>query len=244
MVWEAAGTGRRVIALTTVAAALVVAAGSAGAFTVASGAEVVETAARGSMFQATDTVPPPSGCRRVIVIGDSLMDNSRPWLVGGLDDAGFDAFVDAQPSRRIPAAVRAPYSGVQAAAAVRATFGEADCWVIALGSNDLVFGAGDPVVADAVIDDMLAAVTPGALVWWVNLNYHRDPEIDFGFAAATAVFNARLDARADTDPELTLIDWYSLSEANLQWFFDPVHVDRTGSIARARQTVDALPRSG
>jgi hypothetical protein len=232
------------MALAAATIAIVCAVGGAGALTVDGGAAVVETAARGSMFQATETVPPASGCRRVIVIGDSLMDNSRPWLVDGLDDAGFDAYVDAQPSRRIPASVRAPYSGVTAAADARATFGEADCWVVALGSNDLVFGAGVPAAADAVIDEMLAAVTPGASVWWVNVNYHRDPDIDFGFAAATAVFNRQVAARADADPALAVIDWYALSEANLQWFFDPVHVDRTGSIARAGQTVAALPRAG
>ena len=56
------------------------------------------------------------------------------------------------------------------------------------------------------------------------------------------MFNRAGRGRAAAEPELTLIDWYTLSEANLQWFFDPVHVDRTGSIARARQTVAALPR--
>ena len=196
------------------------------------------------MALATDTLPPPAGCRRAIVIGDSLTDNARPWLVSGLRDAGVDAYVDAQPSRRIPAAVRAPYSGVQAARSARAAFGEAGCWVIALGSNDLVFGGGEAAVAAALVDEMLGAVTPGAQVWWVNVNYHRDPEVAFGFAAATAVFNRAVADRAGRDRSLTVLDWYALSEANPGWFFDPVHVDRAGSIARARWTVDALaPRA-
>ena len=114
--------------------------------------------------------------------------------------------------------------------------------MVALGSNDLVFGAGVRATADAVIDEMLAAVTPGARVWWVNLNYHRDPDIAFGFPAATAVFNQALADRAASDPDVTILDWYAYSEANLGWFFDPVHVDRPGSIARARFTVAALPR--
>lgn len=218
--------------------------GIAGAAALDGAATVTETATRGSMFQATDTLPPPDGCRRVVVIGDSLMDNARPWLVDGLADAGFHAHVDAQPSRRIPEAVRAPYSGAKAARDVRVTFGDAECWVVALGSNDLVFGGGEPPTASSMIDEMLGAVTPGARVWWVNLNYHRDPETSFPFPAATAVFNEVLAARADGDPELTVIDWYTLSEANRHWFFDPVHVDRTGSIVRAQQTVAALPRAG
>jgi hypothetical protein len=127
---------------------------------------------------------------------------------------------------------------------VRATFGEAECWVVALGSNDLIFGGDDPATATAMIDEMVGAVTPGAAVWWVNVNYHRDPRTNFAFVAATQSFNATLAARAADDPMLTVIDWYTLSEANLGWFFDPVHVDRTGSIARAQQTVAALPRAG
>ena len=92
-----------------------------------------------------------------------------------------------------------------------------------------------------MIAEMTAALTPAALVWWMNIDYHRDPQISFDFVAATATFNSRLDARALTDERFTVIDWYSLAEANLGWFFDPVHVDRAGSIVRARQAVAALP---
>lgn len=185
-------------------------------------------------------LPPRPRCARVAVIGDSLMDNARWYLQGALTRAGFDHVIDAQPSRRIPDTVRAPYSGVAAARTVRSTWGEADCWVIALGSNDLIFGAGDPTVAASLIDSMLAAVTPGSKIWWVNLDYHLDPRISFDFVGATAVFNARLAARAADDPGLTVIDWYSLAERNPNWFFDPVHVDAAGSRARAEQVVDAL----
>jgi hypothetical protein len=178
----------------------------------------------------------------VVVIGDSLMDNSRPWLVSGLRDAGFVAEVDAQPSRRIPSTIRAPYSGVTAARAVRASFGDAECWVVALGSNDLPYGGLDPTVVEAWIDEMLGAVSPGARVWWVNVDYHTDPRWAFNFPKATQVFNQTVAARAAANPLLTVIDWYTYAEAHREWFFDPVHVDRTGSIARAAFTVAALPR--
>ena len=214
------------------------------ALTIGTAAEVTKSAVRGSQVQVAEAVPAPSGCRRVAVIGDSLSDNSRPWLVSGLSEAGFTAVVDAQPSRRIPSSVRAPYSGVRAATEVRATFGEADCWVVALGSNDLPYGGLDRESITMWFNEMLGAVTPGAHVWWVNLDYHRDPRWAFDFVRSTSVFNTALAERAVEDPDLDLIDWHALAEANVQWFFDPVHVDRTGSIARAHQTVDALPRSG
>jgi hypothetical protein len=186
--------------------------------------------------------PNEAGCRRVVVIGDSLMDNARWYLQEALDRAGFVHLIDAQHSRRIPASVSPPFSGVIAAQQVRATWGEADCWVIALGSNDLIFGAGDPGVATQLIESMLAATTPGARVWWVNLDYHRDPVFAFDFVGATSRFNATLTQRAAIDPDLAVIDWYSLAEAHLEWFFDAVHVDAAGSRARAQQVADALPR--
>lgn len=205
-------------------------------------ATVAEPADRGEWLQVTDTLPPPQFCERVAVIGDSLMDNAEPWLRANLRDAGFTYAVDVQPSRRIPARVRVPYSGVKAASGVRSSWGEADCWIIALGSNDLSHGAGEPATAAALIEEMLGVLTPGADVWWVNVDYHRDPRTSFDFPAATSVFNAELEAQAAADPKLHVIDWYSLAEANLRWFFDPVHVDRSGSIARADQAVAALPR--
>lgn len=203
-------------------------------------ATVTERAVRGVAFQATDTLPPPPGCSRVVVIGDSLTDNARPWLVDELRSAGYEFHIDAQPSRRIPESVRAPYSGVRAARAVRASFGEADCWMLALGSNDLVFGGGDRSVADALISEMLGAVSPGALVWWVNVNYHRDPRTSFDFPGASRRFNEVLAARAAADRDLFVIDWYTLSEANRSWFFDPVHVDAAASRIRAEFTAGAL----
>jgi hypothetical protein len=179
-------------------------------------------------------------CRRVAVVGDSLMDNARPYLRSALDRAGYSSVIDAQPSRRIPESVRAPYSGVTAAFQVRATWGDADCWVIALGSNDLIFGGDDPTIATSMIDSMLAAVTPNSRIWWVNLDYHRDPRVPFDFVRATASFNAALDARAAAREDLVVIDWFSLAESHLDWFFDPVHVDAIGSRARADQVAEAL----
>ena len=189
---------------------------------------------------ALKPLPPSPSCQRVAVIGDSLMDNARWYLARSLDQAGYTNIIDAQPSRRIPETVRAPYSGVTAARQVRSTWGEADCWVIALGSNDLIFGGGDPVVAASMIDSMLAVVTPNSRVWWVNVDYHRDPRIAFDFVGASLRFNAVLDARAAVDTSLTVIDWYSLAEQHLDWFFDPVHVNDIGSRARAEQVVEAL----
>ncbi len=210
------------------------------------GAQALAAAERGERVPTRPIPPPPPpACARVAVIGDSLTVGSRSALRSGLAEAGFDAVVDAYGGRRIGRSAPDPYSGVKAALEVRATFGEADCWVIALGTNDLYAGAGDPRVARALVDEMLSVVTPGADVWWVNINFHDNPN-NFGAPvdeeAGTAVFNAGLDARADGDGTFTVIDWYAYSEDHLWWFVDWVHVNSAGYLARARQTIDALPR--
>ena len=199
-------------------------------------------AERGEQTVIDPPPPAPAACRRVAVLGDSLMDNARWYLQRELGAAGFDGVVEAHHSRRISASVPAPYSGVTAARGLRASRGEFDCWVVALGSNDLLHQAGQTAIARGLIDQQLAALTPGARVWWVNLNYRRDPAVSFDFSAATSGFNAALSALATTDSLVTVIDWYSLSTANPGWFFDPVHVGSIGSSARARQAIGALPR--
>lgn len=193
----------------------------------------------GDAATAGPTVAVPGPCSRVVVLGDSLVDNARPWLVAGLTAAGYVHLVDAHPSRETGTRRAAPYSGVLAARSARTTFGEADCWVVALGSNDLLWGGGDPATAARLVDELLIELTPGARVWWMNVDYHRDPRYDIDFAGRTSGFNAVVAAAARTG-RVTLIDWYTLAEANLHWFFDPVHVDRDGSIARAAQIVAAL----
>ncbi len=231
--WLAAG-----VALVALVGAAVVSAAS-----IERGATVTQTATRvGEQIQGAPTLAPPAGCHRLAVIGDSLTVAADPWLRPGLASAGFTFVVDAHISRQIPEQVRAPYSGVKAARSVRSTWGEADCWVVALGSNDLDAGAGRSVAeATGRIDEMLTAITPGADVWWVNVDYHPYGAAVFDMTSSTRHFNEALDRRAAALPALTVIDWYSSAEANLHWFYDPVHVRASGSIAWVDLIVTAVP---
>ncbi len=204
-------------------------------------AGVTAPAARGTQVQVTP-LPPAPQCDRVAVVGDSLTAASAEGLRRELAAAGYDAMVDGQVSRRIPAAVRDPYSGVSATRRIRTTWGEADCWVIGLGSNDLEAGAADSTVAGRWIDEQLAAVTPGARVWWINVNYRFEAGNPFDFPAATATFNAVLDARASSNASLDVIDWYSVLAANTGWFVDGVHVRAPAYQERTRITLAALRR--
>jgi len=197
------------------------------------------TADRGPQVQLEP--PPAPRCARVAVVGDSLTAASAAGLRRELAAAGYDRVVDGQVSRRIPAAARDPYSGVRATRRVRSSWGEADCWVIGLGSNDLEAGADDPRVALRWIDEQLAAVTPGARVWWINVSYRSERGNPFDFPAATTTFNAVLDARAAGDPLVEVIDWHSVLAANSAWYVDGVHVTRAAYEVRTRLTLAALP---
>lgn len=112
--------------------------------------------------------------------------------------------------------------------------------MIGLGSNDLESGADDPVRARRWIDEQLAAVSPGARVWWINVAYLREPGNVFDFPAATATFNAVLASRALTDPLVEVIDWYSLMMVNPSWFDDSVHVRPPAYAARTQLVIAAL----
>lgn len=91
---------------------------SPSALDVSVGAVATARAVRGEQRRVRPE-PTGPGCQRVAVIGDSLMDNARGHLRSALDGAGLSSVIDAQPSRRIPATVRAPYSGVTASLQVR-----------------------------------------------------------------------------------------------------------------------------
>ncbi len=210
----------------------------AGSARLTSTATAWHTASRGTQVQVTPPTPPH--CSRVVVVGDSLTEASAGRLRQALASAGYTFIVDGQRSRRIPGSVRDPYSGVSAALRLRASWGEADCWVIGLGSNDLEAGAGDPALARTWIDEQLRAVTPGARVWWINVAYRREAGNRFDFPAATATFNAVLDSRALADPLVEVIDWHSVMSANPSWFVDDVHVGGGVYDARTQLTLVAL----
>jgi lysophospholipase L1-like esterase len=187
-------------------------------------------------------------CTRVWVIGDSLTVGSAAALRSGLDGLELDAhLVDGANGRRIPAT--ASISGVLAARSIRASKGEANCWVIALGTNDVNSGVTTTTRARAVVAEMLAEVTPNARVWWVNVDFRSIEGAAVDYPAVTKTFNAVLNERAAADLRFQVIDWYTLAKSHPEWFLkpdgtaDPVHVSSTGYTARAAQVIDVIRRN-
>lgn len=171
-------------------------------------------------------------CRRIAVVGDSLTEGSAAPLRTGLAPYASSLTIDAKRGRRIPGDVQRPYSGVLAVRDIRATTGDADCWIIALGTNDIPwvhypgqYGTTSTAAATNIISSLMTEInrTRSHRVLWVNVN-RRD------YPTATRTFNAALARR----PDLTVIDFYTRSQLNPAWFAnDGIHLTATGYNQRA-----------
>lgn len=97
-----------------------------------------------------------------------------------------------------------------------------------------------PAYAGSVIETMIAEVSPGARVWWVNINV-RDSSTNI---VSSGVMNSSLGDRHLADPDFAVIDWYTVSQSNPTWFAnDNVHYTSAGYRARADQIVEAIRRN-
>ena len=165
------------------------------------------------------------------VIGDSLTF----FYFGGLDDAlhaqrwgpiGIEARSGRRTTVTIDGRVSAT-SGIDALRRLRGSGFGASIWVVALGTNDTAFTAGNPAAADSLIDKMMAEIGADRRVVWVNV-FAKSSN-----AKARAVeFNGRLAAATARYPLLSIADWFSLASANLGWFVDDVHTNFDGAVAR------------
>ena len=125
---------------------------------------------------------------------------------------GVDFVVDGVGARRVSVnAVPASRSGVLAARSIRAASGEADCWVVALGTNDINSGVTTPTRARATIAEMLAEIPTPARVWWVNVDFRSIEGAALDYPAITQMFNAVLSQRDAADARFRVIDWYTLA---------------------------------
>lgn len=176
-------------------------------------------------------------CRRVYVVGDSLLNAAKPTVLAGLDSlaasAGVVSVVDARGGRTIPEYPDARLSGVLTARRLRAEHGDADCWVVELGANGMFwisnpgpYGRSAEETAENYISMMLAAVSPNARVMWVNVATQP-------MTPSAQTFNAALAAEAARSELFDVRDWAAVATPHPEWFVDDVHVDHRGAQALA-----------
>lgn len=178
----------------------------------------------------TDPAAGPRGA--VAVVGDSLTFERLDDLVGQLRAAGFGPVrVDGRPGRRCVEAIGMATSGLDAVAAARAV-GEPRRWLVALGTNDVLFAPGDDMAARVrrVLD-----ATGDAPVAWANLWLTSDR------APAAVAFNGAVVRACAARPGATVVDWAGEAAPHPEWFVgDGIHNTGEGALARNRFLVARL----
>lgn len=169
--------------------------------------------------------------RRVLVIGDSLVRNSRNMLETELAAAGWT------PTVRCWGAMGTDW-GVQQVERARELDQLPDTVVVSLGTND-VWWLHVPM--ETAIDQMMAALGPNRTVYWVNVWW--DPAAYDDLPEPEPV-NDILMAKAQEYPNLIVVDIASplaaaLASGEAGWV-DGVHVDDGGSWVRTETIIAAL----
>ena len=135
--------------------------------------------------------------------------------------------IDAYNSRGIRTKLKKDhYTGLTSVDAIRATSGDSDLWVVALGSNDA--GIYAKAKQAEVIGMMMDKIGSGHTVMWVNVYLPKAPQRqnNWNWALATVA-----KERGD---EMFVFDWASLAEKNPHWLADDqVHYTNKGYLHRA-----------
>lgn len=209
-------------------------AGLAAALGSAAALELLHGATAGAANKSSITAP------RVALIGDSLTIGTLPYQADAFSDAGWSrSAIDAYGSRGVRTKLRKDsHTGVTAVDGIRATSGDCDMWVVALGTNDAGIFAKSKH-AD-LIRQMMTRIGRGHYVLWVNVFLPETPlRQQFWNSALETVADERRD-------EMFVFDWASLAAQNELWVAeDQVHYTGKGyqqrAIAIAQATRDFLP---
>jgi lysophospholipase L1-like esterase len=159
------------------------------------------------------TVPPASAAaaadagatiavQRLAMVGDSITQGAQQNLEAAFGSLGLDdVTINAEQGRRMTAS-NSITSGVDGIKKVLAKGAPPDLWVIALGSNDVANYL--PQDYAAAINEVLAAIPPGAPVLWVDCYLERYPDLSKQFdTALRQVLTARGNAR--------VVDWATVA---------------------------------
>ena len=160
---------------------------------------------------------------RLLMVGDSLTVGSKPYQASAFTDVAWaDVAIDAHGSRGIKTKLSEdPHTGLTAVDALRNAHGDADLWVVALGTND----AGQYSVEryPELISMMLDRIGPEHLTMWVNVYMPSR-------ARSQTAWNSALNEVAEQRPaELVIYDWATYAASHDGWLSsDSIHYTGTG----------------
>jgi hypothetical protein len=154
--------------------------------------------------------------RRLLVIGDSLAYDNRPYLAHRLRDWEIESdfsFARSAPDTAHDLRVLSKQEALPP--------------VIHVSS-----GTGDdpehPQRLARAVRRVMRVAGPHRCVVWANIWRLRLEEPTFD------TLNFVLAAEDATRPNLRVFDWHAMVDANTDWLVDPVHVNVEGNLARAK----------
>jgi len=163
----------------------------------------------------------PADGARVLVIGDSLTREARPWTNRALRADGWTPTIRCWGGKRLD-------WGIAQVRRARALKQLPDTVVIALGTNDMSYI--DQNTTRRRVNDILDLLGPERTVVWINTHFAG------GLApsrAREAWFNGLLRDQARQRDNLVVLDWAQYARARGIRTRDGVHYRADGSKARA-----------
>ncbi len=173
-------------------------------------------------------VAPPANGARVLVIGDSLTRDARPWTDRALRGDGWTPTFRCWGGKRLDWGI----SQVRRAKELKQL---PNTVVIALGTNDMSYV--DQNTTRRRVDQILDVIGPKRTVVWINMHFAG------GLAPSRARetwFNGLLQDQARRRDNLVVLDWADYARAANVRTRDGVHYPAAGSKVRAEALRAAL----
>ena len=208
------------------------------ALAVIGGFSIIDALAMFTGGLVTANASSSTSTQRLLMVGDSLTVGSLPYQAGALIDSGWtDIAINAHGSRGIKTKVSDdPHTGLTAVDALRAAHGDADLWVVALGTNDA--GQYPSSQYPDLIASMLNRIGADHLTMWVNTYLPSRARLQ-------AAWNSALNDIAEQRPdEFVVYDWAAYAAGHSGWLGpDSIHYTSGGYKARSSAVAAASTKT-
>jgi hypothetical protein len=173
----------------------------------------------------------PGSGRRVLVIGDSLTRESLTLTAKGMRRSGWTPTFRCWGSRRLD-------WGIDQVLRARRIGQLPGHVIVALGTNDISWETQE--TTERRVRTLLERLGSHRTVLWVELHLTRSAWLD----ARAAWFNDLLHRLAKQRPNLRVVRWHAVAQANGIRGWDGIHYGPHGYRLRARTVLAALDAAG